>query len=509
MNGETRVDITRHLKGWRGDILASLGGAVVPLAFAPIDWWLLAVVGPALLLLVWQISTPWRAAWRGLLFGLAMFGVGINWVFISIHFHGFVGLGLSLFLTGLLIVAMALFPAILGYVTVKLFPLRHDVGYSRLKLLLAMPALWVLAEWVRGWFMTGFPWLSLGYSQLDSPLAGIAPVLGVFGVSWAVVLTSALLIALVVDLRGAVLYAPILVVLWLAGWGLGQVQWSTPAGAPLQVALLQGNIPQDLKWHPAMRKPTIDLYTALTRANWQSDLIVWPESALPAFYYEAEAFLDDLEKEAQENGVDLLIGVLHHDREAGLYFNSMLSLGSSRGFYHKQHLVPFTEYLPFKDVLGRLVDFMQVPMSDFSPGEKKQKPLSVAGQLAGISICFEDAFGEEIIRALPEATLLVNVSNDAWFDDSWAPHQHLQLARMRALESARPMLRATNTGVTAVVNHKGDIQSVAQQFKATALTDTIQPMAGRSLFSLVGNWAVVIMTLACVIVAFVVGRARK
>ena len=490
-------------------MVALAGGLIVPLAFAPLDWWPLAILGAALLLLVWQLSTPWQAARRGFLFGLALFGVGINWVFISIHFHGFVGLGLSLFLTGLLIGVMALFPAALGYATAKLFPLRHDAGYGRLKLLLAMPALWVLAEWVRGWFMTGFPWLSLGYSQLDSPLAGIAPVLGVFGVSWAVVLTAALIVASVLDRRGIVGYALGAALLWLGSWGMYQVHWSTPAGAPLRVTLLQGNIPQDLKWHPAMRKPTIDLYTALTRANWQSDLIIWPESALPAFYYEAEVFLDDLEQEAKQNGTDLLIGILHHDRDAGLYFNSMLSLGSHRAFYHKHHLVPFTEYLPFKDVLGSLVNFMQVPMSDFSSGSGDQRPLSVAGQRAGISICFEDAFGEEVIRALPEATLLVNVSNDAWFDDSWAPHQHLQLARMRALESARPMLRATNTGVTAVVDHKGQTQSVARQFKATALTDTVQPMAGQPPYSRVGNWAVVLMALGCIVAMKVMIRRRE
>lgn len=490
---ETPMFLRRYCHGWRGDFLALLAGAVMPLSFAPLNWWPVALFSMALLFSLWLFSDVRRATWRGFFFGLGMFGVGINWIFISIYYHGFVPLFLSLLLTAALVVVMSVFPALLGNVITRCFPTRFGRGYTQLKLLLAMPAAWMLIEWFRGWFFTGFPWLSLGYSQVDGPLAGWAPLVGVFGVSWLVALSAALLLALSIDTRGRYFYAAGLALIWVIALPMKATYWTESNNAPLKVALLQGNIPQDLKWHPDVRQPTVDLYTELTRSHWDADLIVWPETAIPAFRYEVEEFLDSLESEAQENNTDLLVGLLTLGDDNVSYYNTILSLGSSREQYHKDHLVPFTEYLPLKSVLGSLVQFMQVPMSDFSAGGSHQKPLNVAGQRAGISICFEDAFGEEIINALPEATFLVNVSNDAWFDDSWAPPQHLQMARMRALETERPLLRATNTGMTAIVDAKGNVMAQAPQFQIAAISETIQPRSGNTLYAMTGNWLMVIL----------------
>lgn len=496
------VRFVRLTQSWRGDMLALATGAATPLAFSPLGWWPLALLTTALLLAVWLFSTPCRAAWRGFLYGLGLFSVGISWVFVSIHYYGYVGLGLSLFLTLLLILVMALFPMLLGWLLGRFFPQGFESRATRYKLLLVFPAAWLLMEWTRGWFMTGFPWLSLGYSQTDSPLAGLAPLLGIYGISWAVVFSAALLVGLLFDKAGRIFYLAILASLWLLAGVANTADWTRPSGAPLDIVLLQGNIPQDLKWHPDVRRPTIELYTELSREHWGVDLIVWPETALPAFYYETETFLRDLEAEAQEHGTDMLIGMLTLDKDKRQYFNTMMSLGVQRGQYRKNHLVPFTEYLPLKSVLGGLVSFMRVPMSDFSKGGAEQKPLRVADQYAGISICFEDAFGEEIIKALPEATLLVNVSNDAWFDDSWAPPQHLQMARMRALETGRPMLRATNTGISAIVDEKGRIIKKAPQFEVASISATIQPRTGMTLYALTGNWLVVLAALSLVGVSF-------
>ncbi len=501
MNPLTRV-FMRLTHGWRGDLLALVAGVATPLAFAPIAWWPLAVLTTAVLLAVWLFSAPRRAAWRGFLYGLGLFSVGISWVFISIHYHGYVDLGLALLLTLLLIVVMAMFPLLLGALLGRLFPQGFETRATRYKLLLVFPAAWALMEWTRGWFLTGFPWLSLGYSQTDSPLAGLAPLVGVYGVSWAVVFSAALLVGLLLDKAGRIFYSAMLVLLWLVAGVLNDVDWTRPHGAPLDVALLQGNIPQDLKWHPDVRRPTIELYTELTRQHWDADLIVWPETALPAFYYETESFLNDLEAEAQQYDTDMLIGMLTLDKDKRRYFNTMMSIGTQRGQYHKNHLVPFTEYLPLKSILGGLVSFMQVPMSDFSKGGADQAPLKVADQYAGISICFEDAFGEEIINALPEATLLVNVSNDAWFDDSWAPPQHLQMARMRALETGRPMLRATNTGISAVIDEKGRIIERAPQFQVASISATIQPRTGMTVYAVTANWLVVVVALLLIGVSF-------
>ena len=499
------LTLQRHVNGWRGDLIALIAGALTSLAFAPFSLWPLAILASGLLFITWMFSTAKRAAWRGGLFGVGLFGIGISWVFVSIYYHGHVGLSLSLLLTTLLVLVMAAFQAGLGYCLIRYFPPRFECSYSRYKLLLVMPAAWVLAEWVRSWFMTGFPWLSLGYSQTDSALSGIAPLLGMFGVSWLVVLCGALLVAIVLD-RAARLYCIFALMLIALLSAVAQnTFWTQPHGAPIKVTLLQGNIPQDLKWHPDVRRPTIELYTELTRESWDADLIVWPETALPAFYYEVEGFIDDLEVEARENDTDMLVGLLTFDESKKDYYNTMLSLGSSREQYHKNHLVPFTEYLPMKWLLGDLVRFMQVPMSDFRRGGDYQAPLNVAGQRAGISICFEDAFGEEIIKALPEATFLVNVSNDAWFDDSWAPPQHLQIARMRAIETERPLLRATNTGMTAIIDAKGQVRVQAPQFEITSISDTIQPRGGSTLYVMVGNWLVVMGAL----LALAVGVWRR
>lgn len=494
--------VLRLSSGWRADMAALAAGAITPLAFAPLGWWPLALLGPALLFLLWLFASQRAAARRGAMFGFGFFGVGISWVFVSIYYHGYVPLPLSLFLTLLLIAVMAIFPALLGYLIARLFPRGFESRYARIKLLLVMPAAWVLIEWVRGWFMTGFPWLSLGYSQTDTLLAGWAAWIGVFGLSWIVALNAALLVALLLDRAGRLWYALGLFSLWLLAWPMQQSYWTDPHGAPIKAALLQGNVSQDLKWSPDNRTPTIRLYTELTRQQWGADLIIWPETALPAFYDEVEGFLDDLEQEARQNGSDMLIGLLSFGDDGVSYYNTMLSLGSRRGMYHKDHLVPFTEYLPLKWLFGGLVSFMQVPMSDFSRGGAEQKPLAVAGQHAGISICFEDAFGEEMIRKLPQATFLVNVSNDAWFDDSWAPPQHLQMARMRALETERPMLRATNTGITAIIGAKGEVLDRVPQFEVAVASATIQPRSGMTLYAMTGNWLIVTLMLVLLGVAW-------
>ena len=504
MNAETPSPGQRLLAvwsgGWGGGLLALAAGALLPLAFAPFHFIGLAVLSPAVLFALWLGVSPRRAFVRGYLYGAGMFGVGVSWVFVSMYDNGGVGLALSLFLTSVFVLFLALFPGVLAYGLARLFP-QTSTRACNFKLLLLFPAAWVLWEWVRGWFLTGFPWLVLGYSQIDGPLAGVAPLLGVYGVSLAAASSAGWLVLI---LRGAGAWrigaALGVALLWGGAAALNSVSWVQPAGAPLKVSLLQGNIPQELKWLWDLRDPTMELYAALTRESWDSDLIVWPESAVPALYHDVEDFFDGLAVEANEHGSALLIGVIYQERDDGPYYNSVASVGGPgpRQFYHKRHLVPFTEYLPLESLLGGIVKFMQVPMSDFSAGHSAA-PLAVAGQHAGISICYEDAFGEESIEALPEATLLVNVTNDAWFGHSIAPQQHLQMARMRALEAGRPMLRATNTGLTAVMDERGRVQSRAPQFEVYALHDTVQPMQGMTPYARFGNAALV--TLIVIVIA--------
>ena len=482
---------------------ALLAGLMLPLAYAPFDLYPVIFIAIALLFAVWWVATPKQAFVSSWFFGLGMFGFGAHWVYVSMYEFGGVPFALSIALTVLFVCFLALFPAVLAYgVTKWCLPICRE--HRAWAFVIVLPAAWLLGEWVRGWFLTGFPWLLAGYSQLDTVLVYWAPVLGVYGVSWLVAICAgAFLFALTSrsSMRWRVLAIPIAI--FVLGWAGKHISWSQPLGEPIKVSMIQGNIAQDVKWLPEMRRPTIELYLASTREHWDSDLIIWPESALPDFYDHVEFFLQALGEEARENNTDMLIGILSQEWPSGRYFNSMLSLGTEQGFYHKSHLVPFTEYLPLKSVLGPVVDFMNVPMSDFTKGEADQKTLQVAGHTVGLSICYEDAFGEEMLPALPAASFFVNASNDAWFGTSIAPHQHLQIARMRAVEFARPLLRSTNTGVTAVIDHWGKTVSALPQFKMAVLTETVQPMTGATLYARVGNVLVLLLAALSVICAFV------
>ena len=494
---------TNPLRRRAGEAAALLSGVALPLAFSPFDLYPLAILLPAVLFALWRRVSPGRAFVRGGLFGLGAFGVGVSWVFVSMNDYGGMGVPLSVFITALLVLVLSVFPALAGYAAVRLCgPAANRLGW-----VLVVAAVWTLFEWMRGRFLSGFPWLNLGYSQIDAPLAGFAPLLGVYGVSLLAALSAACLVA-GVGSRGTVrgVWLTALVILWLAGAGLRHIDWTHPAGNALRVSLVQGNLPQDLKWEPGVRDLTAELYMNLTRAHWDSRLIVWPETAMPMYYLQARPYLDVLADEARRHDSGVLAGLVYLDTQTSRYYNTMVAIDGREQFYHKYHLVPFTEYLPFKPVLGRFIDSLDIPMSDFSPGDRFQRPLEVAGQKIGMSICYEDAFGEEFIRQLPEATLLVNVSNDAWFGRSLAPQQHLQIARMRALETGRYLVRSTNTGMTAVIEPNGRLKSVAPQFERTVLTDTVEPRQGSTPYIVLGNWTVLVAVGAMLVVGWLMRR---
>jgi len=476
---------------WAGDVIAFLAGLILPLAFAPANLFPLVFVSLSILFWLWR-STPSckRVFLRGYLFGLGYFGLGVSWVSVSMVRFGGMTLPLSVFLTALLVFFLALYIGLVGYIAQRVFAQAS----SLIRLVLVFPALWVLAEWVRSWLFTGFPWVSIGYSQLDSPLAGVAPVAGVYAVSWVTVVSAGAIVYLVsvstpVRIRGLLGLS----VLWMLSWLLMMVQWVEPEGRVLKASLLQGNIPQEIKWLPQQRQPTIDLFTRLTRQHWDSDIVIWPETALPAYYHQAETFLNRLGEEAKKNNTSLLIGIPYLEQGSeNRYYNSAVVLDNGKTeVYHKYHLVPFGEFIPFKDLLGNLLSFWDIPMSNFSRSEVHQPVVHMAGNKAAVSICYEDVFGEEVIDGLPQANFLINISNDAWFGDSLAPHQHLQKAQMRSLETARPMLRATNNGVSAIINHFGEIVHRSPQFEETVLTAEFQPMRGSTLYVVVGNWLII------------------
>lgn len=489
------------LPDWRFLALALFAGLLFPFSFAPYGLYLLSLVCLAVFFyLCLRATRPRRAALYGFLFGLGMWSSGVYWVYISIHVYGHVDLLLSVFLSALFIVFLALFPALAACI----ISYWRRYAHSAVSCILMLAAVWVLVEWFRGWFMTGFPWLLVGYSQIEAPPALLASLVGVYGLSMYLALVAACLLRFFLTWRKGRgwLSLTVAILLYYGPLLLPAPLWTAPVGKAIKVSLVQGNIPQDIKWLPSMQQPTLALYSRLTAEHWASDLIIWPESAIPLFLHEAMPFVKNLSTAARRHGTDMLIGVISEDPDSGRFYNSVLATGSQQGLYHKRHLVPFTEYLPWRSVLGSIVDILDVPMSNFSAGPDGQRPLAVAGHQAAISICYEDAFGEESISALPQAGLLVNVSNDAWFGGSVAPWQHLQMARMRALESERPMLRATNTGITAVMDARGRIVAQAPQFEATVLDAVIQPRQGSTPYIFWGNVPVVVVALLLLALIF-------
>ncbi len=483
----------------RGRLLALLAGALTTLGFAPFNLWPLAIAGPALLFWLWLHAGRDSGFRLGLLYGLGLMGSGVTWLHVSLAQFGDVGWFLPLLVTGLFVLVMALYYGLLGWLVSRI-PVA-----KRLRLSLLFPAAWVLIEWLRGWFLSGFPWLQLGYAQIDSPLAGLGPLFGSLGVSWAAAFSAGLLVLILITTarRTRLKALAMLGVLWVAAWGVSQIEWSHPEGEPIRVALVQGNIPQAEKWKLGQLAPTLIHYAKETRRHLDADLILWPETAVPAFQFQVEEpFLQGMHRLLQEQGHNLVFGVVQMDPESKAYYNAMVSLGSERAHYHKRHLVPFTEYLPLKDWLGSLVDFLTIPMSDFAHGSSAQPLMQVGEHQVGMSICYEDAFGSEMIEALPQAAYLINASNDAWFGDSLAPHQHLQIARMRALETGRYLLRATNTGISAVIGPKGELIGVSPLLQRHVLRSEIRAMQGLTPYARIGNWGIVILMLFALMVAY-------
>ncbi len=463
-------------------LLALVLGALTVAAFAPLQLFWLPLLTLAPLFYLWSRTPGWRAAaMLGWSFGLGLFGAGVSWVYVSLQQYGGMPVAVAILATVLFAAFLALFPALVG--------ILQSIFTTPNQRLLALPALWMLVEWLRDWIFTGFPWLALGYSQVPfSPLAGYAPVLGVFGVS--LVLLAG--VSLLASARWAGLVA--VLVLWGGGWALQQVQWSQPQGEPFSVSLTQGNIEQGLKWDPQRLYNSLDSYAELVRQS-RGKLIVLPETALPMFYHDVPPeYVAFLAQRAKKNAGDLLVGLAESDQDSGRYYNSIVSLGSApQQVYRKVHLVPFGEYVALPWLFQPLLQYLHIPMSDFSSGNARQAPLHVAGQQVAVSICYEDVFGEEVIRQLPQATVLVNVSDDTWFGDSLAPEQHLQIAQMRALETGRYLLRSTNTGVTAIIDEHGRVLDRLPTFVPGVLNGTAQGFGGSTPYVMWGNAAALLL----------------
>lgn len=533
---------------WRLALGLLLAGACHALSFAPDplpDW---ALSPLELCTMAWLTHCVWRApnalmaARRAWLFALAHFVVGVYWLTISMHTYGLMPLPLAWLALAALSAFLALFASFAAWLTRTLTThMQRDVAQTPATLITAAvlwAAAWTLSEWLRGTLFTGFPWLSSGYAHVDSWFAGWAPVIGVDGVTFVAAFSAAALAALVSAAQHARTHQPknalvalIALVVAGAGWGLKQHAWTTNSGQPLSVRLVQGNVEQDIKFTPAHIQQTIATHLRLAATPTQPgaplpQLVLLPETALAVFQHQlSPAVWNAWRALATEQNSTLMMGAALFDRSTGTYTNSVIGIDRTTPLealtsghvtmrYDKQHLVPFGEFVPWG--FRWFVDLLLIPMGDFNRGSTQQRPFAVGGQHIAPNICYEDVFGEELLPALHSvtpasaqtgtslagATILANFSNLGWFGDSWALRQHWQMARMRALETSRPMLRATNTGMTGVIDPQGRTLASLPPHRAAVLDVSVQGQRGLTPYSSVGNLPVLLFAGFILLIAF-------
>ncbi|MDA0146899.1 apolipoprotein N-acyltransferase [Vibrio sp. LaRot3] len=489
---------------------AAFVGALTTLSFAPYQLWPIAIISVALLLWLIHGQTAKRAMWIGYAWGIGQFATGISWVHVSIDNFGGMPKLASLLLMALLVGYLAIYSALFTGLLNRFAP-----NNDRTRYLLAAPALWLVCDWLRGWVMTGFPWLWMGYGQIESPLASFAPLGGVELITLFVVISASAIVYAALNKQWSILVIP--AVIFATGFGLRGISWVTPnPTSTTKVALIQGNVDQALKWVPSERWPTIMKYVDLSRRNWDADIIIWPEAAIPAFEFEITSFLSNLDSLASGNDSAIITGVVNQGEDRQFY-NSILSLGQNaygeysydlEQRYHKHHLLPFGEFVPFESILRPIAPLFNLPMSSFSRGDFVQNNIDANGKQLAPALCYEIIFSEQVRQNINDDTdFILTLSNDAWFGNSIGPLQHMEIARMRALEFGKPVIRSTNNGVTAVTDYRGEITAKIPQFEQQVLKTDVVSTDGQTPYHKVGSWPLYAWVMVCFL--FVLIRRKR
>jgi len=505
-------------KSWTGSLLSLLAGAGLTLCFSPFELWWLA---PLLIALQFELVnahhlTKQVSLLRFYLFAVGMYATGISWIFVSINRYGGASELLAGFLVLLFVLAYSLHGALQGYVYA--WWLRSSKVWIDM---LGFSGLWVLQEWTRTWLLTGFPWLLLGYSQLESPLAGWATLGGVLGLSLLTVVMGMLLWWLIrqilfgirrrhlnisVIVRGSGVIA-LLLVMFFIGNLLKVNPFVKEGSEQISVSIVQGNIAQEVKWRREMVRPILDLYRDATRSELGRELVVWPEAAITLFREQAEAELSTLSRQAKRRGTTIVTGVPDRQVDGG-FLNTAVALGNGEGQYIKRRLVPFGEYVPLENLLRGLIKFFDLPMSRNLSGPEEQPALQVGDYRASLSICYEVVYSELVRSTTPDPDFYITISNDTWFGESIGPWQHLQMARMRALENGRYLVRATNNGLSVLVNYRGEVTQALPQFETGVLRGNINIVSGETPFHRLGQWPVLLLASLLIAAALLLKSVR-
>ncbi|MCO7513300.1 apolipoprotein N-acyltransferase [Pseudomonas guariconensis] len=496
--------------GWPGNLLAMAAGASTLLALSPFDIWPLALLSIVLFYAGLRELSPRQAMWRGWCFGFGLYGAGTWWIYVSMNTYGGASPSLATLLLLAFFAALAWFFALPAWLWARWLR-RNEAPLADA---LCFAALWLLQEAFRGWFLTGFPWLYAGYSQLDGPLAGLAPLGGVWLISFVLALSAALLCNLhrlrarpsFLAVGGVLLVAP-----WILGLALKGHAWTKPAGEPLTVAAVQGNVEQDLKWDPAHINAQLALYRDMSFSSKPVDLLVWPETAVPVLKDQAQGYIGMMGGFAAKRHSALITGVPVREvvDQQRRYYNGITVAGEGDGTYLKQKLVPFGEYVPLQDMLRGLIEFFDLPMSDFARGPANQSLLHAKGYQIAPYICYEVVYPEFAASLAARSDLLLTISNDTWFGKSIGPLQHLQMAQMRALEAGRWMIRATNNGVTALIDPFGRITAQVPQFQQAILYGEVVPMQQLTPYLQWRSWPLAIVCALLLGWALLASRIAK
>lgn len=485
--------------------IALIAGAVFSFALAPFHWWWLAILSPALLYATLHGRSAKQAFGIGLAYGFGLWFVGAFWLYTSIHDYGDTNAILSVLMIAIMAILMGLFSAVQAWVYRRFFPETP----------LTFAPIWVLFEWAKTWVFTGFPWLFSGYAFTERFLDHYAPLFGVYAVSFVVIILAC---ALVEILKRRVFWIVPVAVLLLGAWAVSFIQFVQPKPEkPLSVSLIQGNIPQDLKWLTQYQDQTLEIYKQLSLSEWGRDLIIWPESSIPMFQTDIPDFFKKMDLTARQHDSAWLTGIMYLDIEESLrndkpmMYNGLMAYGTeASGLYKKQRLVPFGEYIPLSGLLAWVLPALQndPSMSGFSRGESDQKPFSIKGHHLAAAICYEVAYPNLTRRNASDSDFLVTVSNDAWFKGTAGPQQHLQMVQMRAKENGRWFVRATNTGVTAFIDEQGHIVKQAPMDQKAVLRGDLPAMQGRTWYNKFGDWPILIFSVMLLIMGWIY-RPRK
>ncbi|MBX2859014.1 MAG: apolipoprotein N-acyltransferase [Cellvibrionaceae bacterium] len=503
--------------GWRGNVLAFFSGVILHLSLAPHNKWFLGMLAVTILASMLHGQRAKAGFYRSLCFGFGMYLAGTSWVYVSIHEFGNAPAPLAFVMTGLFVCFLALVFALPFYFYCKYVP------PSRLSFIIGFPSVWILGEWLRSWLLTGFPWLYLGYGHLGTWLSGWAPILGVYGVGWMAIASGNCVKQFIYgaeqkmsrnrqlvfkwDTRDSLLLCSI-VTIWLTGFLLKNIAWVKP-GQSLHVAMVQPNIPLEMKWQPIYQSHIMDTLQELSQPAWQADLVIWPEAAVPLLFNDATAFLEEIEAQASASQSAFITGILYDDRVVGKYYNAIAGFGEAEKIYFKQRLVPFGEYVPFESQLRGLIEFFDLPNSIIHQGPKAQENLKVSGYTIAPYICYEIVYPDLVASKLRQAEVIVTISNDAWFGQSIGPLQHYQMAQMRALENGRYVIRATNTGLSGVISPQGLTVDQGQQFTRQTVFSEIQLMRGSTPFSLLSSKPVIALCFALLLVCTYLRKAQR